>query len=63
VLKQSCRLANLLVGRSVCLVGELWKMADWIWMLFRVVSGVSQMMGVLDGVEIVEGVIVWGSPL
>jgi len=26
------------------------KMADWIQMLFRVVSGVAQGMGVLDGV-------------
>ena len=31
------------------------KTADWIWMLFGVVSGVGQWMGVLDKVEIVEG--------
>ena len=30
------------------------KTADWIWMLFGVVSGVGRGMGVLDGVEIVE---------
>jgi len=31
------------------------KTADWIWMLFRVVSGVSQGMDVLDGVVIIKG--------
>jgi len=36
------------------LSGDDLKMADWIWMLFGVVSGVGQGMGVLDGVEIVE---------
>jgi len=30
------------------------KTADWIWMPFRVVSGVGRLMGVLDGVVIVE---------
>jgi len=30
-------------------------MADWIWMPFGVVSGVGRGMGVLDGVDIVEG--------
>jgi len=30
-------------------------MADWIWMPFVVVNGVGQGMGVLDGLEIVEG--------
>jgi len=30
-------------------------MAEWIRMLFGVVSGVSQGMGVLDGVVIIEG--------
>jgi len=29
-------------------------MTDWIWMLFRVVSGVGRGMAVLDGVVIVE---------
>ena len=33
---------------SVGPVGDLWKMVDWIWMLFVVVSGVGQRMGVLD---------------
>jgi len=43
-------------GQSVCLsVGRsvhsvlLQKTADWIWMPFRVVSGVGRGMGVLDG--------------
>jgi len=31
------------------------KAADWIWMPFGVVNGVARWMGVLDGVEIVEG--------
>jgi len=31
------------------------KTADWIWMPFGLVSRISQWMGVLDGVEIVEG--------
>jgi len=31
------------------------KMADWIWMPFRVVSGVDRVMDVLDGVETVKG--------
>ena len=31
------------------------KTAEWIWMPFRVVSGVARVMGVLDGVVIVEG--------
>jgi len=30
-------------------------MAEWIWMPFKVVSGVGRGMGVLDGVVIVEG--------
>jgi len=30
------------------------KTADWIWMPFKVVSGVGREMGV-DGVKIVEG--------
>jgi len=30
-------------------------MADSIWMPFEVVSGLGQGMGVLDGVEIIEG--------
>jgi len=31
------------------------KTADWIWMPFGAVSGVGRGMGVLDGMEIVEG--------
>jgi len=41
--------------RSVCvLVQKVYcgKMADWIWIPFRVVSGVSRGMGVLDGVHV-----------
>jgi len=30
-------------------------MADWIWIPFGMVCGVSRVMGVLDGVMIVEG--------
>jgi len=30
-------------------VGELWKMANWIWMQFGMVSGVCRGMDVLDG--------------
>ena len=44
----SCHMTCL----SVCLsVRKVYcgKMGDWIWMLFRVVSGVSQGMDVLDG--------------
>ena len=40
---------------SVSLVSELWKTADWTWMTFGVVSGVGRRMGVLDGMDIVEG--------
>jgi len=47
------------VGRSVCLSD--WKvycgkMADWIQMLFGMVSGVGRGMGVLDGVGDHQGV-------
>jgi len=49
------------VGLSVCLsvclsVRKVYcgKTADSIWMPFRVVSGVGRLMGVLDGVVIVE---------
>jgi len=35
-------------------MGELWKMADWLWIPFRVVSGVSCRMGEIDRVEIVK---------
>jgi len=42
------------VGLSVCKV-YCGKTAEWIWMLFEMVSGVSQGMVVLDGVVIVEG--------
>jgi len=31
------------------------KTADWIWMPFRMVSGVIRGMDALDGVEIVKG--------
>ena len=31
------------------------KMADWIWMPFGLVSEVGRGIGILDGVEIVEG--------
>jgi len=36
------------VGLSVCRV-YCGKTADWIWMLFGVVSGVGPVMGALDG--------------
>ena len=64
VLVQTCRQSHPSVCRSVCV--SAWraycgKTADWIWMLFRVVSEVSRGMGVLNGVEIVEGErAVWG---
>ena len=50
MLEQTCRLSHLSVGRSVYLFGRVncGKMADWNWMPFGVVSGVSQGMGVLD---------------
>jgi len=36
-------------------------MADWTWMPFEAVSGVGRGMGVLDGMEMVEGEwAVWG---
>ena len=42
------------VCRSVCLsVRKVY--CDWIWMPLGVVIGVGRWMGVLDGVEIVEG--------
>jgi len=43
---------------SVCLsVRKVYcgKTAEWIWMPFRVMSGVGRVVGVLDGVVIVEG--------
>jgi len=43
------------VGLSVCLESVLWQKVDWIRMPFVVVSGVSQGMGVLDGVVIIKG--------
>jgi len=49
-----CQSVCQLVGRSVRKV-YCGKTADWIWMLFGVVSGVGRKMDVLDGVEIVEG--------
>jgi len=54
-MESSCRLAYLSV--CVCLsVRKVYcgKTADWIWMPFVMVSGVSRGMGVLDGV-IVKG--------
>jgi len=49
---RSCHLSHPSVGLPVCL--SVWrvyygKMADWIWMPFRVVSGVGQVTDVLDG--------------
>jgi len=50
--------------QSVCLFLSVWwsvrrvycdKTADWIWMQFRMLSVVGRGMGVLHGVEIVEG--------
>jgi len=61
VLELSCRLAHLSVClsvyRSVGLsMSELWKKtADWILMPFGVVNGIGRRMGVLDGLEFVEG--------
>ena len=43
------------VCQSVCLESVLWQTADWIRMLFGMVSGVGREIGVLDGVVIVEG--------
>jgi len=54
VFEQTCCLSHLSVGLSIQWVNG-GKTADWIWMLFGVVSGVGRGMGVLDGVEIVEG--------
>jgi len=51
VLEQTCCLSYLLI----CPVGEMSKTAHWIWMPFGVVNRVSRGMGVLEGVEIVEG--------
>ena len=45
-----CQSVGQLVRRVYC-----GKMADWMCMPFGVVSGVGRAMGVLDGVEIVEG--------
>jgi len=60
-----------LVGRSVGLFVQsvyYGKTVDWFWMPFGVVSEVGRRMGVLDGVEIVEGEGAllgkcWGMPL
>ena len=54
VLVQNCRLAHLSVGLSVRNV-YCGKTVHWIWMPFGMMSVVGQGMGVLDGVEIVEG--------
>ena len=73
-MESSCRLAHLsvCVFVSVCLCGGqkvfCGKTADWIRMLFGMVSGVSRGMGVLDGVMIIEeeGAVlewIWGIPL
>ena len=52
VLEQSCRLARLSACRSVCRYLQ-WvicgKTADWIWVQFVVVSGISRGTGVLYG--------------
>jgi len=48
---QTCRLAHLSVGRSVCLsVRRVYcgKTTDWMWVPFGVVTGVGRGMGVLD---------------
>jgi len=49
-----CRSVSMSVGRSVRRV-YCGKTADWIWMPFGLVSRVGRGMGVLNGVEIVEG--------
>ena len=56
VFEQSCCLAHLHVGLSVCrsVCRSVWwvncgKTADWIWMPFRMVSWVGRGIGVLDG--------------
>jgi len=46
---QTCRLAHLSVGLSVCPWVYCGKMADWNRMLFGLESGVGGGMGVLDG--------------
>jgi len=51
----SCHLSHLSV--DLCVGLSVWKvycgkMADWIWMLFGMMSGVSQGMVILDGVVI-----------
>ena len=51
---RTCRLAHLSVGLSVRKV-YCGKTTNWIRMLFGMVSGVGQGMGVLDGVVIVKG--------
>ena len=53
MLRNIC-LDHLSVGLSVCKV-YCGKTADWIRMLFEVVSGVGRGISVLDGVVIVEG--------
>ena len=46
---------SLCVCASVCRKVYCGKTAEWIRMPFGIMSGVSRMMGVLDGVVIVEG--------
>ena len=48
VLVQTCSQSHLSVGRSDRSV-YCDKTADWIWMPFRVMSGLGRGMGVLDG--------------
>ena len=55
VLVQTCRQSHLSVGLSGLRRVYCGKTADWIWMPFGMVSGVSRGMGVLDRAEIVEG--------
>jgi len=57
----TCRLAHMSVCvcasvcECVCRKVYCGKTAEWIRMPFGMVSGVGRMMGVLDGVVIVEG--------
>jgi len=45
-----CQLVGLSVQKMYCD-----KTADWIWMPFRVVSGVSWGMDILDGIHVPQG--------
>jgi len=56
VFLQVCRPCHLSDCQSVLWV-SCGKMADWIWMLFGMVSGISHRVGVLDWVETAQGAI------